>query len=300
MDRNSQRGNRAAYLLSLLSRLDTNKAAKRYGGDLALGAGRIGGVARGAYHSAQGLGDLAISLTPLAAPGQSAAERLVEGGRAVVGYAAKGVSDPQGVARDLREAGYRANVALNPAASPVADTLENELKRNFRIGQNQGELGFNIGSAIVGGPLAKRMNLPRAPVAAAKYEAQGFSPAAAEYMAEPYSRPGHHYFAERLKDKNLLFFTPEFFETEFNLLKPQNISRGDHYELHYQVDPYFHNANLKASLGKERWTGKALGLKKQGFIRRGWNGSPDPLKARIGGGAGAIGAAGYAGQRKDD
>jgi hypothetical protein len=82
-----------------------------------------------------------------------------------------------------------------------------------------------------------------------------------------------------------------FTESDFNVLKPQGITRGDMYELHYKVDPKFKGTGFPARVGGGGWSGAALGLKEYGLAGRIWHGSPAPLKARVGGlggGAGAI------------
>lgn len=66
----------------------------------------------------------------------------------------------------------------------------------------------------------------------------------------------------------------------FNVLKPEDISRGDFYELHYKVDPRFHGTRVVPG---EPWRGGKLGLKRFGPAGRIWHGSPPPLKARVGG-----------------
>jgi hypothetical protein len=76
-------------------------------------------------------------------------------------------------------------------------------------------------------------------------------------------------------------------DSVFNVLRPQGISRGDFYELHYKVDPSYKGGGVKG----EKWNGEALGLQKYGLAGRIGHGSPPPLKARVGGlgaGAGAV------------
>nr|QQZ51336.1 hypothetical protein JKL49_09915 [Phenylobacterium glaciei] len=54
---------------------------------------------------------------------------------------------------------------------------------------------------------------------------------------------------------------PEWFiESPFNVLKPRNISRGDFYELHFQVDPQFYGARLPKFEPTGGWRGNDLGL----------------------------------------
>ena len=74
-------------------------------------------------------------------------------------------------------------------------------------------------------------------------------------------------------------------DSVFNVLKPEGISRGDFYELHYKVDRHYHGGKAK----EDRWRGEALGFQKYGPAGRLWHGSPLPLKARVGGVGASIG-----------
>jgi len=277
-----------------------NPVARSVAIDTARKAGNVGGVVRGGVHAAKGLVDGATFLGRLvdpydplrSAPGQSAAEQLGRGvvntGRTGVDYLRKGVADPQSVVADVTNAAGQWRRELDPSATPAAPTFEGELRRNFNIGQNQGELAFDVGSLFVGGPAAKAVKgLERVSNVGnvERYIAQGFSPKAAAHLAEPYPEwgMGHHFIPRRMG-------LPEnYADSVFNVLKPEGISRGDFYELHYKVDPSYKGGSVKG----EKWNGEALGLKKYRLAGRIWHGSPPPLKARVGGlGAGA-GAAMY-------
>jgi len=95
---------------------------------------------------------------------------------------------------------------------------------------------------------------------------------------------GHHYIGRR-------FGLPEIYsDSVFNVLKPEGISRGDFYELHYKVDPKFRGARV---IPGEGWSGKKLGLERYGLAGQLWQGSPPPLKARVGGLGATAGAGMY-------
>lgn len=275
-----------------------NPVARSVAIDAARTAGNAAGVVRGGGHALEGLVDGATFVGRLvdpldrlkSAPGQSAAEQLgkvvVNTGRMGVDYVRKGVADPQSVVTDVTDAAGQWRRELDPSATPVAPTFEGELRRNFNIGQNQGELAFDVGSLFVGGPAAKAVKgLERISNVGnvERYVAQGFSPKAAAHLAKPYPkrRMGHHFIPRRMG-------LPESYsDSVFNVLKPEGISRGDFYELHYKVDPRYTGGSVKG----ETWNGEALGLKKYGLAGRIWHGSPPPLKARVGGlgaGAGAV------------
>jgi hypothetical protein len=284
--------------------LDRSAAAKSIGGQAARYAGNAAGVVRGGVHAAEGLVGGAIFLgrvtNPLdvlvSAPGQSAAAQLVGAGLEAADYVKKGIEDPERVVRDVQAKAHQMRVDLDPTATPVAPTFGGELRRNFGIGANQGELAFDVGSLAVGGPLAKGMRELGAVSKAAsaeKYMAQGFSPAATAYLAEPYpsSGMGHHFIPRRYKLPSILGGEPlprAYSDGPFNRLAPQGMTRGDFYERHFQVDPDFHGSKLPARVGGGSWSGHALRLEKYDLPGRLWYGSPAPLKARVGG----LGAAG--------
>jgi len=178
----------------------------------------------------------------------------------------------------------------------VASTFAGELRRNFNIGQNQGELAFDAGSVLVGGPLAKSVKEVGLLSKAASYEksiAQGLSPAAAEHLSQPYVGKGHHSaFPQRTRLPALLGGGPlprSVMESQFNRLAPPGMTRGEFYERHFRVDPHFYGAGLPKALKGESWSGRKLGLKRYGFAEQLWHGTPAPLKARIGGLAAGVG-----------
>jgi hypothetical protein len=196
--------------------------------------------------------------------------------------------------RSIEAGASRANVALNPYATPMAPTVTDEVRRRFNIGQNQGQLAFNIAiGALAPEVLAK----PFVPVdQVAQRMAQGMSESAARYLAELYTGMGHHYYPRRgvagVKLPKALSDSP------LNVLKPPGISRGDMHQLHYEVDPSFHGARLKASIG-QHWSGKTLGLKKNHPVVQVVRGAPTALKQTVSGiVGGGVGAADAARQRR--
>ena len=282
-----------------MNRLSQNQNVKTVAGDVARTAGNVTGVVRGGVHAAEGLIDGAAFVNRLLDPldilkspkGQSAIEQLGRGalnaGRQKVDYIRKGVADPESVVRDVNNKVQQWRRELDPTATPVAPTLAGELRRNFDIGQNQGELAFDVGSLVVGGPAAKAVKgLGRISNVgnAEKYLAQGLSPGAAAHLAQlyPASNLGHHLIPRRARLPKFLGGGPlprSYSDGPFNKLAPPGISRGDFYELHYKVDPHFHGTGVRG----ERWSGRDLGLKKHGPMGQLWHGSPAPLKARVGG-----------------
>ena len=261
-------------------------------------AGTLAGVARGGVHAVEGLADGAVFLSRLgnpydpyvSPPGHSARDQLANAGREAAKYAKAAVADPQMVVDDLAAKVHQMRIDLDPSATPAAPTFAGELQRSFEIGQNQGELAFNLGAAVVGGPAASTVKGYRGVSNIGnveKYVAQGFSPEAAAHLAKPYPRRGmgHHFIGRR-------YGLPETYsDSVFNVLKPEDISIGDFNELHYKVDPMYYGG---AVIRGEGWSGKKLGFERYGLAGQLWHGSPPPLKARVGGLGAASGAVMYA------
>ena len=313
-----EESDRAAAVLSNAAqrtRRQADEALRRAGQDptvrsaavgAARGVGNVAGVVRGGVHAAEGLaGGVVLGarlLNPLdrvmSPPGESASEQLnraaLNGAQATIDYVKKGVADPRSVVEDVKAVGQRWNQALNPDATPAAPTFTGELRRNFDIGQNQGELVFDVGSLLVGGPAAKMVKgLPRVSNVGnvGKYRAQGFSSRAATHLAEPYpaSGMGSHFIPQRARLPEALGGGPlpkSYMDGPFNRLAPPGISRGDLYELHYGVDPRFYGTGVRG----EPWSGRNLGLTRHGTLGQLWHGSPAPLKARVSGLGAAAGA----------
>jgi len=282
-----------------LRRAGENPVVRSAAVETARDVGRATGVVRGGIHAVQGLADGAIFVNRLTAPsdvlksppGESAAAQLGRGvlgaGQRAADYVHQGFADPASVIRDVREKGQDLRRDLDPSATPVAPAFGAELARNFDIGQNQGELAFNVGSLVVGGPAARAVkgiaevsnigNVER-------YVAQGFGPRAAARLAEPYpaSGMGSHFVARDTKLPGFLGGGPlprSYLDGPFNKLVPPGSSIGDMYERHFAVDPRFYGTKA----GGERWSGRDLGLPRYGPLGQLWYGSPAPLKARVGG-----------------
>ena len=289
-----------------------NSGLLDYAGKTAVGlvaqpVGQVAGVFRGAGNTVRDLGEGAAFATRLidprnsvGSPAREAARNYVldAGGRAA-DYVRNGISNPRGVIDDAATAYRQARINLDPSATPKADTISEEWKRSYEIGKNQGELAFDVGSTLYGGAVAKELaglGYLSKEAQVAKRIGQGFDSIQAARLAEPYRGMGHHYVGRAYKfsdkigplplPKGILGRKPPewFIESPFNVLKPRNISQGDHYELHYHVDPDFHGARLPKSERPGGWRGRQLGLAKYDELDRVWYGAPAPLKAAVGGG----------------
>jgi hypothetical protein len=176
-----------ADAVSTPTSLDRNLLAKTLAGNVALKVGQMAGLTRGGLHTTQdvvgGAGFALRLLNPadrfFSPPGEAAWDHVIGAGDRFVGYAKRAISDPAGVGKDIRNRLQRADIDLNPYATPMAETFPGELRRNFHIGANQGEAAFDVGSLFVGGEFAKGLALTRAVEAAdaAKYaELEGARP----------------------------------------------------------------------------------------------------------------------------
>lgn len=283
---------------SVLSRieanLDANPTAKALAGHVAQQGAIPIGLLRGGAEAVEGLANTVMFVVRiqnpvldklLSPPGETAGEQFGNAVERGLEYVVERTKDPRVFLEDARNFGHQMRLDLDPSATPVAPTFKGELQRRLEIGMNQGELAFEVGSLAFGGPLAKSTKVFGAVGASPieKYLAQGFTKAQAAHLAKPYPKRnmGHHAVARR-------WGLPKMFsESEFNILRPIGITRGDFYERHFQVDPHFHGTKLLNG----GWSGKKLGLKRHGALGRIWHGTPEPMKARVGGLSAAAGSA---------
>lgn len=290
-----------------LRRTGENPVAKAVAIGAAHRAGNVAGVVRSGVHAVEGLvgGATVINrlLDPVdvlkSPPGESAQEQLGRGalnaGRMVTDYVQKGMADPASVAADATEMTRQWRRDLDTSATPAAPTFEGELRRNFDIGQNQGELATEVGLLAFGGAAAKTAETAGVlskEAALARYLKQGASPKRAAYLARTYDGMGSHFFPRRLG-------LPKFFtDSSFNVKKPEGITTGQMHELHFENDTRFHGARLGAEAGPGGWSGRKLGLETNGLAGRIWYGSPAPLKAAVGRAYAATGLANYNGTQE--
>lgn len=268
--------------------LDHNDVVKGAAGSLAQSAGAVAGLARGGAHLAQdavGVVQFTENLFDPAYgwlhPGQPAWLPLAQSANDAV---RRGLSAAHHPVQSIMAGASRANAAFNPSATPAAPTATGEMRRRFGIGMNQGEVLFDIGAAAMA-PEAMADPFLSADAQVAKRVAQGMDLRMAQNLAQPYEGMGHHYIPRRgifgLQLPKVLSDSP------FNVLKPPGISRGDMYDLHYEVDPKFHGARLADDVG-QHWSGKKLGLKKDHPMVQVVRGAPTALKRTVSGAAGGV------------
>lgn len=289
-----------AYGANLLRNSGGRVTARKVAGGLAETAGQAVGVLRGGAHAVDGFGKSAVFVTRIANPAfdrilnphESAVEQAGEALGEIADYAERAVHDPQKVVRDVKAKAHEARLALDPRASSEAATFAGEMRRRFGVGQNQGELLFDVGSLAIGGPLAKSFKaLERVSktIPAEHYLARGYTPETLAYLDEPYpaAGKGSHFIPQR-------FGLPKVFtDSDFNVLRPPGATRRQMYEEHARIDDRFYGARLPAELG-QHWSAKRLGLERYGPDGVAWYGAPAPLKARVGGLGAAAGGMAHA------
>ncbi|HYE41935.1 MAG TPA: hypothetical protein VEA15_00955 [Caulobacteraceae bacterium] len=221
----------------------------------------------------------------LSQPGQRAPEQLWRGGQQLIadvgGYAGDRWRHPEKIRDDVATALHEANVALNPNATPTANTAAEEMRRRMAIGRNQGRVEAEVVSNFIPGGLPAKVSrfgsLLSKEALIARYVDEGVPPGVAAYWAEPYVGMGSHNLSRKVaRDLGL----PKFLtDSVFNVQIPTGITRGDMYRLHYQVDPHYYGGRNPADVGGGSWSGRRLGWKKLGPVERLWYGTPTPTKS---------------------
>jgi hypothetical protein len=284
--------------------LDRSPTAKAAAGDIVRYASLVPGAARGAWNTATDVANAVSFASRLFDPydaessprGEAAWDKVFQGADGLIRSAGTAIAHPQSAIDAARTGLNHLNVRLDPEAQPPANTFAGEMRRQASLGLNQGEFLFDAGSLAYGGAEAKGLSaLGKAAEAggAEKWLARGVPQGLADYFATPYTGGGHHYLPQRTRLPPALGGgpVPSFIsDSPFFLLKPEGISTGDMYELHYRVDPKYGGGKIPADFGGGRWSGDELGWEKYDQLGRLWHGAPVPLKALAGSGVVGAGA----------
>jgi hypothetical protein len=279
-------------------------------GDLANAAGLAAGAVRGVAHLADGVYESAKMAEHMLDPFYAPLHPSTPAWRPVFNAAHAGLHAGKEVVLHPAETFRRANVALNPGATPIALTVAGEARRRFDIGKNQGEVGFDIIAGMAAPEAVAARALP-VEEQAARWMAKGLTEPQARYMTEPYVGMGHHYYPRSGKlpptiggvslPKSLanrpMPLPRVLSDSPFNVLKPQGISRGDFYEKHVAVDSHYRGGRFPAHVGGT-WSRTKLGLKTHGAIGRVVHGAPTALKRTVSGAAGGAGGVVAVGRRE--
>ena len=271
------------------------------GGFIAGGVQRMGDVALGTAEALKFANRLFNPLDLVAPADGKPAWAQLGGGAADMLY---GVGDalahPVATARAIDHRAAALARRIDPSLSPRAPTFGGELRRMYDAARAQGGLAVDAASmAGMAAPakLSGKLDRLKPPSTPEKYLKQGVSPGRALDLAKPYDGKGHHsVFAERFELPEWLGGgrLPETIrESRYNVLKPEGITKGDFYELHYAVDKRFHGTGVARDFPGESWSGKQLGLTKAPFGVRHWKGTPTPTKTKAGGTVGVVGGQTY-------
>jgi len=272
-----------------------SEPARKIAGDAARLAGNAAGVVTGGVRMAHDVYDGAILFGRLLdvtepyrkPPGEAAWDQVVGGAGAIVNAAKEAAANPAAAAGRAALKTGQLMRDTDPRFTPAAPTLAGEIHRNFHIGRRQGEVGMEVAPyAIGGGELKATAELGALSKASRveKYLKQGFALREAAHLAQPYKGMGHHSILPRRTTlPEWLGGRPipkEISDSSFNVLAPPGITRGDMYELHYNVDPHFKGARLP---GRQGWSGKKLGLQRYEFPQQIWYGTPNSTRRAVAG-----------------
>ncbi len=257
---------------------------------------RAGEAAVGTAKALKFANRLVNPLDPLMAPKGKAAWGQFASGVADTLYATGGaIVHPVETAKAAQKSISAFRLRADPSAAPPAPKFGDEVGRKLNAGRAQGQAIFDIAALATAAAPAKvalKLDRLRVPSGPEKYLGQGHSPKAALYLSEPYDALGHHVIPQAYRLPAWLGGGPlpkRYSESPYNVLKPEAITRGDMYELHYTVDPHFRGTGFDRSLPGESWRGSAIGLEKAGWGARQWLGTPTPMKTRVGGGGAVVG-----------
>lgn len=276
--------------------LDPSHVARFVAGRAAMYANQPVGFVRGGVHTVEDLGKTAVFLSKLFNPAdpfikyvdpkyRSAHDQVANAAAGVVAYGRKVVADQGVVKRDIERAVRRANESLNPWATPMAPTIQQEIQRTTALGRNQGELQFNA-VMLADGALAARglTGLGKIPALADEaYLAAGISKRQLADLNKPYVRIGHHNVRQSWT-KGL----PQFIrDNPVFVVKPPGITKRAFNELHFGLDDSVYGGRLKVDRrGAKGWSGEKLGMQRYNQLDRLAFGTPYSLQL-----AGAAGGA---------
>lgn len=271
------------------------------GGFIAGGVQRMGQDALGTAEALKFANRLFNPLDLIApADGRPAWAQLGDGAADMLYGVGNALGHPVAMARTIDQRAAALAKRIDPSLTPRAPTFGGELRRMYDAGRAQGGLAVDVASLagmVAPAKLSGKLDRLKPPSTPEKYMDQGYSPGRSLDFAKPYDGKGHHsVFAERFRlPKNLGGgkLPKAVMESRYNVLKPEGITKGDFYELHYAVDKHFHGTGFPRDFPGESWSGKQLGLTKAPFGVRHWRGTPTPTKTKAGGTVGVVGGQTY-------
>jgi len=295
--------------------LNRNPYVKAAAGYTGLIAGQQPGMTRGAMHMAEDALGAAVfvgrALSPQAdqamnPPGRRVPDQVLDTGKAIAGYADRIRKDPTRLSHDARRIGHQVNVALNPYATPSADTAVGEFLRFRDVGKNHGELALNVALFPVGGEAAAASKIGRA--ARFAKATDYLLPANGDvvrYLAKDYKGLGHHAILPRdaaLPDWLGGAPVPKWIvDSPFNVVQFKGLTQGEAYAKHAMIDKHYYGSGLPKKLSARGWSANKAGIDTQTGIEQVWNGTPEATKSLLGavsGGAGSLAREGNDGEQR--
>lgn len=271
---------------------DNSPTAKRAIGEAAETAGQGYGVLRAGWHTTEDAATIARLFNPLdpllSAPGEAAWDRVIGGSRRILSGVARRVGNPNLLSSDLE----RLNVAMNPEATPMSNTMWGEAGRRFRIGANQGE-ALTLLAPIEAGPTVAKLieaaAVAREAPAVERYVRAALPPEEAEYMLQPYEGMGAHYVPRRARLPGWMGGGPLpswIMDSPLNVSKLEGANRWQQFRHHYKNDLKYRGGKVSGRSGKgSGWSGKRYGWERNGPLTRMIDGLPADAKGLVGGGA---------------
>ena len=278
--------------------LDGSKAAKLVGGALAYEAGLGPGVARGAWNTLKGAAEGAYFVKrmndPLdlifSPPGQSALAQVFKAGKAGANLAKRDFDNPSLLGDDIARGFHEFRQQNDPTATPMADTLGGELRRNFNFGLNHGEMGFDAASLLVGGEALRGAAGVGAVAKAADATELAYlakNPGLEAYFDQPYSGMGHHIWGRNQPLPSWLGggLVPKVaMESPFNKIRDADMTKRDFFRNHVGADEDYWGGYMGRKFGRSGWSGKDLGWDDYGALDRLNYGTSPATKAVVGAG----------------
>jgi hypothetical protein len=267
---------------SFWGRLDHDPIARAVAGSIAYNAGLAPGVVRGGYHSVRDVANAAQFalrlIDPLDAlespPGQSAGQQAIQLASSAADYARRVTHDPSILRDDIASKFHDFRQKQDLSATPMAPTVRGEIRRAGNIGLNNGELVFDVGSAVAGGELLRgAAGVGSAARAAGETEALLLTarPGLGEYLDQPYRGMGHHIYGRRKALPSIMGGGPvpsEWMEGPFNKIRSEGLTNRDFFRNHVGVDDYYHGGKVPARFGGGSWSAKDLGWDKYSGYER--------------------------------
>ena len=210
---------------------------------------------------------------------------LIEKGRDILNYAGQVGAGQRNPIEDVTGEVADAMRGLRRGATEVAETLVDGGPAALanRYADGAGNIASEVATAYFMPGVARAAGLKRAysyQDQVAHWRNRGYNPERAQRLAELYDGEGHHFLPKWL-GYGVLGLPKFIMESQFNVLKPANISRGDFYVLHGKVDKRAGGGPIMGRGKGSGWNRGSIGTELAGPVGRLYYGSPAELKALV-------------------